>query len=196
MIIALYGGTGSGKSTVADFLEKNHEAYILEADKIAHMLYDKKQPGYKAIVKLCGKAVLDKNNNIDRKLLSQKLFSDDKLRDKVNKKIHPMVFRTFRTMSEDYLKKNPDGVVVYEAALPSPHLANFDSVWYVKTPLEKRIDLLATNRGYSREKSLSIIASQGSDEYFEKLADVIIINDSSLEDLEKKTDEAFEHCQR
>ena len=37
-ILGITGGIGTGKSTVLDILKSEYNAYILEADKVAHLL--------------------------------------------------------------------------------------------------------------------------------------------------------------
>lgn len=196
MLIAIYGGVGSGKSYAASYLRETYGAYILEADRIAHKLYEKNQPGYKAVVKLCGKGILDLAANIDRTRLADLLYANPRLRSRINKAIHPMVFKECRSITDRLYKENPAQVIIYESALPSHHYASFDSVWYIKTPAEKSFKLLEETRGYSLDRFNEIKSNQPSDDYFEKLADCIIINDGTLKELEIKLDEAFEYCQR
>jgi len=196
MLIAIYGGVGSGKSYAASYLKDTYGAYILEADSIAHRLYEKNQPGYKAVVKICGRSILDLAANIDRAKLGDLLYANPKLRAKVNKAIHPMVFKECRRITDKLYRENPEYVIMYESALPSHHYAAFDSVWYIKTPAEKSFKLLEETRGYSRARFDEIKNNQPADEYFEKLADLIIVNDGTLKELETKLDEAFEYCKR
>ena len=59
----------------------------------------------------------------------------------------------------------------------------YDEMWYVYTSEENRIRRLNENRGYSRERSLSIMKNQLSDEEFRELADRVIDNNGTVEDV-------------
>ena len=64
MNILLLGGIGSGKSLALEILRDKYCANIIEADKVAHFLYEKGQRGYSALVKLFGENILDNEKNI------------------------------------------------------------------------------------------------------------------------------------
>ncbi len=53
-------------------------------------------------------------------------------------------------------------------------------------PGKRRISRLMENRGYSREKSLSIMANQWPDERFKEYCGVAIDNDGSLEETRRQ----------
>ena len=59
----------------------------------------------------------------------------------------------------------------------------YDEMWYVYTSEENRIRRLKENRGYSRERSLSIMKNQLSDEEFRELADRVIDNNGTVEEV-------------
>ena len=78
----------------------------------------------------------------------------------------------------------PEPLVVIEAAIPSKEFRdNCGEMWYVYTSEENRIRRLNENRGYSRERSLSIMKNQLSDEEFRELADRVIDNNGTVEDV-------------
>mgnify|MGYP002509099598 CR=1 FL=1 len=61
-----------------------------------------------------------------------------------------------------------------------------DEIWYIHTDVEKRIQRLMSSRGYTREKAVSIINNQASEEFFRSHADCVIENNGDLEET---------HCQ-
>ena len=74
--------------------------------------------------------------------------------------------------------------MVIEAAIPSiDFIDKCSKMWYVYTSEENRIRRLNENRGYSRERSLSIMKNQLSDEEFRELADRVIDNNGTVEDV-------------
>ena len=85
-------------------------------------------------------------------------------------------------------------MVVAEAALPvdEEHRNMFDYTWYVYTDPEVRIKRLMKDRGYSREKCESIIASQMSDAEYRRGADAVIDNSTTHEEAERQIREIME----
>jgi dephospho-CoA kinase len=98
-IIGILGGVGSGKSTVAaEFAKLGCE--VIDADKIAHELLDK--PAVKKKVVACfGKAILNPTGKISRRKLARIVFADAGKLSKLNKIIHPLVFKEVRKLKSE-----------------------------------------------------------------------------------------------
>ena len=94
-IIGITGGVGSGKSEVLKFLEKNYQATVCEADKMAHKLQMPGERCYERIVEHFGAEVLDDEKEIDRKKLGAIVFADAEELQFLNQMIHPEVKRDF-----------------------------------------------------------------------------------------------------
>ncbi len=181
VVLGITGGVGSGKSRVLYDLKENHDAYIIEADKLAHELMKPGQTIYNQIVKEFGEDILCKEEpyEIDRALLSNIVFNDkDKLKllDSIS---HPLVKKY---IVEDIESKRAEGKVklfVIEAALliQDGYASICDEIWYVWVSKEERIKRLMEGRGYTREKCLSMMNSQESDEYYKKYANFTINNE-------------------
>ena len=69
----------------------------------------------------------------------------------------------------------------------------FDEIWYVYTTEENRIERLMASRGYTREKCISIIKKQDSEEVYRNRAHRTIDNNGSVEDTEKQLKEILGH---
>lgn len=69
------GGIASGKSAIADYL-KELGAFVINADNLAHGIYDINQPGYQAIIDAFGSKILSNDNVVDRKKLGAIVFSN------------------------------------------------------------------------------------------------------------------------
>ena len=91
-------------------------------------------------------------------------------------------------------KESPDKLIVLEAALliEDGYKELLDELWAVITDKEIRIKRLMDSRGYSREKSESIIASQLSDDEFRNACDFIIDNSGTIEETQKQIEAYFE----
>ena len=189
MNILLLGGIGSGKSEALKILKEEHGANIIEADKVAHFLYEKDRAGYTALKSLFGDIILDSKKDIDRKKLGDILYYDkDKLR-KVDEIIHPLVNAEIKRRLSDRRLSDSRLNVVEQALMPDENF--YDSVWYLYTDREIRIKRLMSSRGLSRERIETIISKQPNESDFESVADKIIKNNGDRFELEKNIREAL-----
>lgn len=182
--IGITGGIGAGKSYVLDILKENCKCVILRADDVAN---DLKLPGqvcYKPVIELLSEDILDENGYIDRAKMAEIIFKDETLLKKVNAIIHPAVKDYIRNA---FLEAERDGYEYFflEAALliEDNYREILDEVWYVRAPLEIRIQRLIDSRGYSREKAVSIINKQLSDDDFINNSDRVIDNSGNYENV-------------
>ena len=181
--IGITGGVGAGKSTVLDFLEQEYQAYVMKADEIGHLVMEPGQSCYEPVIALFGKQVIKNDKTIDRRLVSDVVFSHPDMLEKLNHIFHPAVYEYIRRQLA--LKKEEEqSICVVEAALLlEDHYEEFcDTVWYIHTDSEIRIRRLMESRGYTREKSMSIIASQAPEEFFRAHTDYVVTNNADLEE--------------
>ena len=182
-IIGITGGVGAGKSTVLDYLRGQFHAYVIQADQVGHQVMEPGEICYSQVIALFGEHILKKDKTIDRKAVSDVVFGNEEKLKKLNGIIHPAVRQSVLEEIQLQKEKKTAIVVVEAALLLEEHYEKFcDKVWYVHTDREIRISRLMENRGYSREKSESIISSQAPDEYFAKHADYIIRNNGDIKD--------------
>ena len=185
MNILLLGGIGSGKSEALKILKEEFSANIIEADKIAHFLYEKDRAGYTALKSIFGDLILDDKKNIDRKKLGDILYYDKDKLHRVNSIIHPLVNDEIkRRLLENRLN------VVEQALLPD-NKKIYDSVWYLHTDKDIRIERLIDARGLERDRIEQIISKQPNESEFESIADIIIQNNGDRSELEKNIREAL-----
>lgn len=191
-VIGITGGVGAGKSTVLDFFEKDLCAYVIQADKVGHVLMEPGQVCYEPVLALFGKDVRKKDKTIDRRRISDIVFSRKDLLEKLNEIIHPAVKAYIR---EAIRKQEGQGtsLCVVEAALllEDNYREICDEIWYVHTDKEIRIQRLIESRGYSREKALGIISSQATDDFFRANTDYTIENNGDLEYTHKQIREGI-----
>ena len=185
MNILLLGGIGSGKSEALKILREEHFANIIEADKVAHFLYEKDRAGYTALRSVFGDIILDDKKNIDRKKLGDILYYDKEKLRLVNSIIHPLVYEEIKNR----LIENRLNVV--EQALMPDNKDIYDEIWYLHTDHEIRIERLMLSRGLEKERIEQIIAKQPKESEFKSIADKIIQNNGSRSELEKNIREAL-----
>ena len=181
--IGITGGVGAGKSTVLDFLEQEYQAYVMKADEIGHLVMEPGQSCYEPVIALFGKQVIKNDKTIDRRLVSDIVFSHPDMLEKLNHIIHPAVKEYIRRQLALKKEEGQRICVVEAALLLEDHYEEFcDTVWYIHTDSEIRIRRLMESRGYTREKSMSIIASQAPEEFFRTHTDYVVTNNTDLED--------------
>ena len=190
--IGITGGVGAGKSTVLDFLEERYQAYVMKADEIGHLVMEPGQACYEPVTALFGKQVIKEDKTIDCRQVSDVVFSHPEMLEKLNQIIHPAVKQYIR---EQLLLKKQQGqkVCVVEAALLlEDHYQEFcDTIWYIHTDEEIRIQRLMENRGYTREKSVSIIASQAPEVFFRANADYVVVNNGDFAQTRQQIEEGI-----
>ena len=181
--IGITGGVGAGKSTVLDFLEEKYQAYVMKADEIGHLVMEPGQVCYEPVIALFGKQVIKNDKTIDRRQVSDVVFSHPDMLEKLNHIIHPAVKEYIRRQLALKKEEGQRICVVEAALLLEDHYEEFcDTVWYIHTDSEIRIRRLMESRGYTREKSMSIIASQAPEEFFRTHTDYVVTNNTDLED--------------
>lgn len=181
--IGVTGGVGAGKSCVLNYLLANYNCKVVYADDVAKALYVKGTRCYRRLVRLLGRDILNEEGNIDTKKMAAKIYADESLRLKVNGIVHPEVKRE---IFKDVRRTGREGRTEFfflEAALliEAGYKKYLDELWYIYTDTEVRKMRLKASRGYSDEKTESIIASQLSDEQFRKNADFVIDNSGTEE---------------
>ena len=190
-VLGITGGVGAGKSTVLSYLEKEYGAKVIELDKVAHILMEPGNCCYENIIKIFGNDILDPDKKIDRKKLSQIVFSDQDKVAVLNRIVHPEVKQYVRKEieKERQLRKAP--LIVLEAALLlEDHYDEIcDEIWYIFVTDEVRIERLEKSRGYTKEKTESVLKNQKTDEEFRAFCQLVIDNSSdNVENTYKQID--------
>lgn len=177
LTIGLTGGVGAGKSRVLAWLEKEWGAGVIRTDETARELMEPGEEGYVRVVKALGTSFLNQEGVIHRPALAQLIFRDHQARETVNAIIHPLVWEKVKQELALARKEGRYSVMVVESALFDESALSFlEEIWYVYASKEVRIQRLMENRGYSREKCLSILASQRSEQEFRALSSLVIDN--------------------
>lgn len=189
-IIGITGGIGCGKSTVLDYLEAEHHAFILKADEVAHEVMDPGGICHKKILCLFPERILTEDGSLDRKKISLLLFQNPESLKKVNRVVHPAVREEIEKRIRQEKEKNRTGLMVVEAALLTQGGLDTlcDEIWAVGAKTQIRIRRLMESRGYTREKCLQIMSQQASWEEYRKGADHIIDNSGDRQMLMRQID--------
>lgn len=182
MVLGITGGVGCGKSTLLSMLEKKKGAKVILADNLGHEVMEPGTECYEQIVTLLGSGILDETGHIKREKMAQIIYGDDEKRRQVNEIVHPSVKKEIK---ERIRMWQEEPLVVVETALmfESGCDAYCDEVWGIFTDPEICIDRLSKSRGYSREKSLSIMQKQMSYEELKQKCSHVLFNDEDPDKL-------------
>ena len=177
-VIGITGGVGSGKSEILRLLKEEFGAKLLMADDIAHEVMAPGGEASRRIEEAFGADYLKPDKSVDRQKMAELIFKDADALETMNSIVHPAVWRRI----EEGIQTASEKLVAVEAAL-------FDEEhnrWYVYTSKENRISRLMASRGYSRKKCMDIMGNQRSEEEFRAMADRIIDNNRTIEDVRQQ----------
>jgi len=190
LLVGLTGGIGSGKSTVARMLEKRG-AVVFDADVLARQAVAPGTPGFENVVERFGPNVLAPGGGLDREALGSIVFADPAARRDLEGIVHPEVRRMFAEGCEEY--RDSDRVVVFSAPLlveTGMHTA-FDLLIVVSAPVATQIERLMRDRGMPERAVQARIDAQLPLEAKAEVADVLVDNEGTLQDLEGQVDRVW-----
>lgn len=176
MVVGLTGGVGAGKSRILAVLKEEYGAEVLMSDREAHALLERGGEGYEAVLRIFGNEFLNENGELDRRLLSGRLFYDREALKTMNGLIHPMVWRK---VGEKISASQAEFIVVESAIMGREQKNLFDEIWYVYASRKNRLRRLLKNRGYDEDRSLSVMRNQPEQAEYLAMADRVIDNNGS-----------------
>jgi len=191
LTIALTGGIGSGKTAVGEILA-NFGAVVIDSDQLARQVVERGTPGFDQIVAQFGDEIL-KNGDLDRAALASLIFTDPKKRLELEQITHPLIRQEFAKI----IKSLPeDTIVVNQIPLlvESKHDYKFDYIVTVSTSEEIRVARLL-KRGLTKDQITKRIQAQATDSEREVIADFIIKNEKSQEELFTQVEKLWELLQ-
>lgn len=193
LYVGLTGSVAAGKSTVGRIFEKLG-AIRIDADDLAREAVAPGTPALDRIVAVWGDGVLAASGALDRAALRQIVFADPGARRTLEEIVHSEVARR-RDARRAGIEASPpaSGIVVEEIPLlyETGLEASFDRIVVVDAPRELRVARAAATRGWDEATFDAIEASQLAAAEKRDRADIVILNDGSMEDLERRAGEAW-----
>ena len=191
--IGLTGGIGSGKTTAAErFCALGARVY--SADEISRRALDPGAVCYDRVVAAFGREIVREDGTIDRQRLGQIVFADTEKLQLLNGIIHPYVIGELLARAERDLAGEEDGIAVFEVPLlfESGMHARMDHNIVVSSTEENRIRRVMERDGLPREQVLARIRAQMPEEEKLLLADSVLQNDGSADDLIDQVDALYD----
>ncbi|MCI4185867.1 dephospho-CoA kinase [Dickeya dianthicola] len=175
-IVALTGGIGSGKSTVAQGFAMLG-ATIVDADVIARQVVAPGQPALAAIVEYFGRDILQPDGALNRSALRERIFSSPEEKRWLNTLLHPLIQR--ETRRQLAAVTTPYALWVVPLLVENQLQGQAQRILVVDVPLETQLQRTMTRDGVSHAQAQNILASQASREQRLACADDIIDNNSN-----------------
>ena len=177
--IGLTGGIASGKTTITNYIRKNKNIPILDADHFSRELIKPNTYGYKKILDYFGNKIIDNKNNsereINRKLLRNIIFKHSESKEWIEKLLHPLIKEKMIEECSQY--KNNQTIVL---VIPLLFEAKFEDIcteiWLVQCPKELQKKRLITRDKISEKEAEELINFQLSFEEKRKFSDIILDN--------------------
>lgn len=184
MLIGITGQIGAGKTTAANIL-KAMGAVVIDADKIGRKVVETNPALIRKLARVFGPQILTPSGNLRRTKTAEIAFSSEKNRKLLNSLVHPYLLRELKKQ----IKRNSGKkkVIVIDAALLLDwKLENIvDQTLVISCSKEKRLTRLI-KRGLSKYDALARMKSQLPFRDYQKRADRVILNSSTVAAFKRK----------
>jgi dephospho-CoA kinase len=161
-------------------------AVIIDADRIGHQVLESDSKARQQVITAFGQQIVTPEGEIDRKELGSIVFANREALSRLNRIMHPRIYKVIAAQLAQHRKQGTD-VVVIEAPLliEASWAALVDEVWVTVAPRSTVLNRLE-KVGLSHTEAMSRIHAQLPAEERSRHADVIIDTDCSLDELKAK----------
>ena len=184
-IIGVTGSSGAGKTEVCKILQEQYDAEVIDADAVAKNLSKKGTLYLNSIVSHFGTDIVYKNGALNRKKLANMIYEDDQKREQLNRCTFDFIVQDIKKRINKVNHKEMiliDAPLLFESGLNSI----CDNVIVVLAKQEEQIKRICKRDGITEEVAKKRLNAQNTNEYFEEVGDIIIVNNNTLEDLKQK----------
>ena len=195
--IGLTGGIATGKSFVLSVLSELG-CEVMDADQTAREVVEPGQPAFEEIVAHFGGEVVGADGRLDRPKLGAIVFNDPAQREKLNSIVHPKVFEAQARWMAEVEARNPQAVVIIDAALmiETGSYRRFDKVVVVYCEPELQLQRLMARNNMTQEEATARISSQMPSAEKLKFADFSINTSQGFEDTRRQTVSLYEQLRK
>jgi len=196
--VGLTGGIASGKSLVGRMFTELG-AHTIGADEIAHELMAPGEPAYNEIVLKFGDTILNPDKTVNRAKLAE--FAFDKKRPRIyelNRILHPGVIERYEKWMDDIEKKEPNAIVMLEAALllEAGLRRRFDKIIVITLKQQQRVERWAQRFNLDLETARLEVTrrmmAQAPDEAKLQAADFVIDNSGTVEETKAQVKKVYD----
>ena len=190
--VGLTGGIATGKSTVVRMLVKRG-ARVIDHDGLVHTLQEPGQLVWKGIIEAFGRDILDADERIDRKRLGALVFDNEMRRKTLEGIVHPAVLEEAQRQRYEIGRQDEHAIVLSDIPLLLEVGMQdlFDLILLVYAPPEVQILRVMKRNKMTREEAVARLRAQMPIDEKLKVADLVIRNDGTMRELEKRVDEIW-----
>ena len=184
--VGLTGGIGSGKSTASKFFE-SFGSFVINADEEAKNLLSSSETVQHELISEFGTDIIDVSGQINKTKLARVAFQDEEHQQRLNSVIHPYIYNIIDDQFNQILNEGKFDIFVVDGALifESGYDVHMDYIIVVTALLKNRMERALARETLSREEILKRIDLQWPEEEKVNLADFVIHNDGSENELKK-----------
>lgn len=193
--IGITGGIGSGKSTVCEIWQ-SLGAYIINADELAKVIMVERDIVKKEIIETFGDDSYHTNGSLNRSYLAEQAFGKGRVSE-LNAIVHPRIPEEVDELIERAENKGYDAIV-YEAALLLENLkpGRLDCIVLVLADQKRRIEWVKERDRVDDDSVVERMERQQDFSKLTHLADRVIRNDGTLEELRQKARKVYNELTR
>lgn len=189
-IIGITGGTGCGKTTALNELERRG-ALLIDCDAVYHRMLETDRPMLDEIEKYFPGAVVD--GKLDRKALGAVVFTDEEALRDLNIITHRHINLEIRRILREHAMNGGtlaaiDAIELFSSGLAKRCTATIGVI----ADREVRIDRIMRRDGISREYAMMRVNAQRPNEYFIQKCSHVLENNGSQEEFIEKCRKTFE----
>ena len=186
IVVGLTGQTGTGKTTVGNELKK-YGYSVIDADKVARLVTEKGSPTLKKLAEAFGKEIIKSDGTLDRALLADKAFSNEKMLELLNSITHPEIVRLIMKKVNGEFFNGFEGVIIDAPQLFESGLdKKCNMIIAVTAPENLRLERIMKRDGISEEPARKRMAAQLPEEFFTQQSDIVVVNDGDNANLAKQ----------
>ncbi|MDY7024183.1 MAG: dephospho-CoA kinase, partial [Cyanobacteriota bacterium] len=187
-LIGLTGGIATGKTTVSDYLAKTYSFPVWDADVYAREAVQPNSPVLQILVGRYGTEILHSDGSLNRPQLANIIFSSLTERHWVEQQIHPVVCDRFCENIQNLQNhnvKNATAILVIPLLFEAEMMDLVTEIWVIScSGKQQQLRLIHRSQGsLTPEQAQARIDSQMPLEQKCKMADVVLDNSSTLQDL-------------
>jgi dephospho-CoA kinase len=196
--VGLTGGIATGKSLVGNMFAELG-VHTIDADEIAHDLMRPGEKVYDEVVRRFGQEILNADGTVNRAGLAELAFDQKRPRIyELNSIVHPAVIEKHEHWMEEIRHREPDAIVMLEAALllEAGLRKRFDRVVVVSCKPQQRIDRwekrLHVDAETARREVMRRMMAQAPDEAKIQAADYVVDNSGSIEETRTQVEKIYD----
>jgi dephospho-CoA kinase len=188
-VVVLTGGIASGKTAVSDLFAKRGVP-VIDTDLIAHQIVEPGQPALDQVGVEFGRDFLNAEGRLDRRKMRDAIFSNPELKTRLENILHPAI--AAEAARQVAVLDEPWCILVIPLLVESDLFPWIDQVLVVDVEEKIQINRVMARDEISKEQALAILNAQSSRQDRLALADDIIENSGSLEQLQTRVDQLYQ----